>query len=133
MCVYIGRSGPFDEEAIVLRVLDRSFDVYVRTLGIEQRVYCDKHPIEYRHNAQSKSLRLVWNTSYIEDPETGERSPGLVEVPAKDRFVQEITALKKVQVRLTAVKNTKDVKIDVVTELIPPVVLSSTIPLRGHR
>nr|KAG5695349.1 hypothetical protein BaRGS_006573 [Batillaria attramentaria] len=57
-------AGPLEEKGMVMNVLDKSFDVYVLTLGVVKRVYCERLPLErFSHHKEGKrpELTLVWN------------------------------------------------------------------------
>ncbi|KAK3842059.1 MAG: hypothetical protein J3R72DRAFT_468089 [Linnemannia gamsii] len=69
-------SGPVIKDAVVVQVLDASFDVLVPEYGLEKRVYVDQLPLE-RHawNADSETLKLFWTTEAFKKPsEDGEDS-----------------------------------------------------------
>ena len=38
---YLQEAGPLEEMGMVMAVLDKSFDVYVLSLGVVKRVYCE--------------------------------------------------------------------------------------------
>ena len=61
-CVYILEKGPFDEDATVYKVMDRSFEVMVLRLGVEVRVLLDKlHDMDsYDFDKSTQSLKLRW-------------------------------------------------------------------------
>lgn len=46
MCVFIGQHGPFEEDGVIFGVMDRSFDVLIARLCVEERVYCENLPIQ---------------------------------------------------------------------------------------
>uniref|UniRef100_A0A1I7TMR5 RNB domain-containing protein n=1 Tax=Caenorhabditis tropicalis TaxID=1561998 RepID=A0A1I7TMR5_9PELO len=56
--VFIHSVGPMRCQAVVLGVLDLSFDVLVVEYGVVKRVYVDKMRREY--NKQAESLTLFW-------------------------------------------------------------------------
>jgi len=43
LCVWCQESGPLYERAMVMNVLDHSFDVMIIKLGVIKRVYCEVH------------------------------------------------------------------------------------------
>eukprot|EP00730_Choanoeca_flexa_P014991 TRINITY_DN6757_c1_g1_i1.p1 TRINITY_DN6757_c1_g1~~TRINITY_DN6757_c1_g1_i1.p1 ORF type:complete len:868 (+),score=207.09 TRINITY_DN6757_c1_g1_i1:101-2704(+) len=63
MSVYVHQNGPFVEEAVVYRVLDRSFDMLVVRLGVEVRMYVDKLGVEaHSYDESTQVLRLTYKT-----------------------------------------------------------------------
>ena len=66
-CVYILEKGPFEEDATVFKVMDRSFEVMVLRLGVEVRVLLDKlHDIDsYTFDKSNCSLSLRWRPSAL--------------------------------------------------------------------
>jgi len=66
-CVYILEKGPFDEDGIVYKVQDRSFEVMVLRLGVEVRVLLDKlQDIDsYDFDKSNQSLKLRWRPSAL--------------------------------------------------------------------
>ncbi|KAF9081868.1 hypothetical protein BGX23_000361 [Mortierella sp. AD031] len=69
-------SGPVIRDAVVVQVLDASFDVLVPEYGLEKRVYVDQLPLE-RHawNGNTETLRLFWTTEAFKKPsEDGEET-----------------------------------------------------------
>ncbi|KAK7481369.1 hypothetical protein BaRGS_00027325 [Batillaria attramentaria] len=61
---FVKEAGPLEEKGMVMNVLDKSFDVYVLTLGVVKRVYCERLPLErFSHHKEGKrpELTLVWN------------------------------------------------------------------------
>ncbi|XP_044074661.1 DIS3-like exonuclease 2 isoform X2 [Siniperca chuatsi] len=68
--VFVKDCGPLDSEAMVMGVLDQSFDVLVLRYGVQKRIYCKSvagldsfHP---RKVGKKSELTLVWTP---EDPE----------------------------------------------------------------
>ncbi|XP_068427267.1 DIS3-like exonuclease 2 [Clinocottus analis] len=68
--VFVKDCGPLDSEAMVMGVLDQSFDVLVLQYGVQKRVYCKSVAglQSFRHHKVGKKseLTLVWTA---EDPE----------------------------------------------------------------
>lgn len=68
--VFVKDCGPLDSEAMVMGVLDQSFDVLVLRYGVQKRVYCKSVAglQSFRHHKVGKKseLTLVWTA---EDPE----------------------------------------------------------------
>lgn len=62
-------SGPVIKDAVVVQVLDASFDVLVPEYGLEKRIYVDQLPLE-RHawNGSSETLKLFWTTEAFKKP-----------------------------------------------------------------
>ena len=50
MCQYLRTHGPFQEDAGVVRVLDKSFDVVVLRFALEVRIYVDKLGVQADFN-----------------------------------------------------------------------------------
>lgn len=46
MSVFVHNYGPFVEEAVVFDVLDRSFNVLITRLSVEERVLCEQMSFE---------------------------------------------------------------------------------------
>ncbi|KAM7401160.1 hypothetical protein PAMA_005382 [Pampus argenteus] len=70
--VFVKDCGPLDSEAMVMGVLDQSFDVLVLRYGVQKRIYCKSVPgldsFHHRKVGKKSELTLVWTP---EDPETG--------------------------------------------------------------
>ncbi|KAF9138554.1 hypothetical protein BGX30_009036 [Mortierella sp. GBA39] len=62
-------SGPVIRDAVVVQVLDASFDVLVPEYGLEKRIYVDQLPLE-RHawNSNTETLKLFWTTEAFKKP-----------------------------------------------------------------
>ncbi|XP_064598861.1 DIS3-like exonuclease 2 [Liolophura sinensis] len=61
--VFVKEVGPLEEAAMVMSVLDRSFDIYVLKLGVSKRVYCEQLPLQsytFRKDRKKATLTLVW-------------------------------------------------------------------------
>uniref|UniRef100_A0A3Q3AG66 DIS3-like exonuclease 2 n=1 Tax=Kryptolebias marmoratus TaxID=37003 RepID=A0A3Q3AG66_KRYMA len=69
--VFVKECGPLDSEAMVMGVLDKSFDVLVLQYGVQKRIYCKllADLVSFHHHKVGKKaeLRLVWKS---EDPES---------------------------------------------------------------
>ncbi|KAM3866069.1 DIS3-like exonuclease 2 [Diretmus argenteus] len=63
--VFVKECGPLESEAMVMGVLDQSFDVLVLNYGVQKRVYCKSLPgLESFHHHQvgkKGELTLVWS------------------------------------------------------------------------
>lgn len=70
--VFVKECGPLDSEAMVMGVLDQSFDVLVLRYGVQKRIYCKSvtglDSFHHRKVGKKSELTLVWTP---EDPETG--------------------------------------------------------------
>ncbi|KAM9349288.1 DIS3-like exonuclease 2 [Symphorus nematophorus] len=68
--VFVKECGPLDSEAMVMGVLDQSFDVLVLRYGVQKRIYCksvaDLDSFHHRRAGKKSELTLVWTP---EDPE----------------------------------------------------------------
>ncbi|KAG7227320.1 hypothetical protein INR49_000324 [Caranx melampygus] len=71
--VFVKECGPLDSEAMVMGVLDQSFDVLVLRYGVQKRIYCKSlqssaglHSFQHRKVGKKSELTLVW---IPEDPE----------------------------------------------------------------
>ncbi|XP_072111379.1 DIS3-like exonuclease 2 [Mobula birostris] len=93
--VFVKECGPLESEAMVMGVLDQSFDVLVLRYGIQKRIYCNGLPLQgftFQRVGKSPELRLMW------EPEMPDQKPlcqvitifALVEVALKS----DSTALK---------------------------------------
>lgn len=62
MSVFIETHGPFIEDGVVFRVLNRSVDVFMPRLSLEERVYCDKLETakSLSHDVDNNCLRITW-------------------------------------------------------------------------
>ncbi|KAM9720259.1 DIS3-like exonuclease 2 [Menidia menidia] len=69
--VFVKESGPLDSEAMVMGVLDQSFDVLVLRYGVQKRIYCksisELASFHHRKVGKMSELTLVW---LPEDPES---------------------------------------------------------------
>ncbi|XP_030629597.1 DIS3-like exonuclease 2 [Chanos chanos] len=70
--VFVKECGPLDSEAMVMGVLDRSFDVLVLRYGVQKRIYCNSveglESFRFRKVGKRPEMTLVWAT---DDPEKG--------------------------------------------------------------
>uniref|UniRef100_A0A7N6C109 DIS3-like exonuclease 2 n=1 Tax=Anabas testudineus TaxID=64144 RepID=A0A7N6C109_ANATE len=68
--VFVKECGPLDSEAMVMGVLDQSFDVLVLRYGVQKRIYCKSvaglDSFHHRKVGKKSELTLVWAA---EDPE----------------------------------------------------------------
>ncbi|XP_072219134.1 DIS3-like exonuclease 2 isoform X1 [Leuresthes tenuis] len=68
--VFVKECGPLDSEAMVMGVLDQSFDVLVLRYGVQKRIYCKSisglASFHHRKVGKKSELTLVW---LPEDPE----------------------------------------------------------------
>ncbi|XP_072330384.1 DIS3-like exonuclease 2 isoform X2 [Scyliorhinus torazame] len=70
--VFVKECGPLESEAMVMGVLDQSFDVLVVRYGIQKRIYCNGLPLQgftFRKVGKNPELRLMW------EPETLDQKP----------------------------------------------------------
>ncbi|XP_072428623.1 DIS3-like exonuclease 2 isoform X1 [Chiloscyllium punctatum] len=70
--VFVKECGPLESEAMVMGVLDQSFDVLVLRYGIQKRVYCNGLPLQgftFHKVGKKPELRLMW------EPETSDQKP----------------------------------------------------------
>ncbi|KAA0719532.1 DIS3-like exonuclease 2 [Triplophysa tibetana] len=88
--IFVKECGPLDSEAMVMGVLDQSFDVLVLRFGVQKRVYCNSleglKTFHFRKVGKRPEMTLVWET---EDPE-------------KDSIQQEISIFTLLNVQLKA-------------------------------
>ncbi|KAM4605590.1 DIS3-like exonuclease 2 isoform 2-T2 [Polymixia lowei] len=70
--VFVKECGPLDSEAMVMGVLDQSFDVLVLRYGVQKRIYCKSlaglETFQHHKVGKKGELTLVWAP---EDPEKG--------------------------------------------------------------
>uniref|UniRef100_A0A3Q1FN38 DIS3-like exonuclease 2 n=1 Tax=Acanthochromis polyacanthus TaxID=80966 RepID=A0A3Q1FN38_9TELE len=71
--VFVKECGPLDSEAMVMGVLDQSFDVLVLRYGVQKRIYCKSiaglDTFHHRKVGKKSELTLLWT------PEDLERTP----------------------------------------------------------
>ena len=92
MCVFIQENGPLIEEATVMKVQDRSFDVLVERLGIDERVLLDNMDglLEYKFYDASRTCELYWSADAAGSDEAS---------------METIEMFSKVKVKLTTRKS----------------------------
>ncbi|KAM3605193.1 uncharacterized protein V6R79_022077 [Siganus canaliculatus] len=70
--VFVKECGPLDSEAMVMGVLDQSFDVLVLRYGVQKRIYCKSVAglDSFRHHKVGKKseLTLMWTAENPEQP-----------------------------------------------------------------
>ncbi|XP_006787019.1 DIS3-like exonuclease 2 isoform X2 [Neolamprologus brichardi] len=70
--VFVKESGPLDSEAMVMGVLDQSFDVLVLRYGVQKRIYCKSitglDTFRHRKVGKKSELTLLWTAEAPEDP-----------------------------------------------------------------
>uniref|UniRef100_A0A4W6BXV8 DIS3-like exonuclease 2 n=1 Tax=Lates calcarifer TaxID=8187 RepID=A0A4W6BXV8_LATCA len=71
--VFVKECGPLDSEAMVMGVLDQSFDVLVLRYGVQKRIYCKVScgSLHLQGTVGKKSeLTLLWTPEDLEEPPT---------------------------------------------------------------
>uniref|UniRef100_A0A8C2I529 DIS3-like exonuclease 2 n=1 Tax=Cyprinus carpio TaxID=7962 RepID=A0A8C2I529_CYPCA len=62
--VFVKECGPLDSEAMVMGVLDQSFDVLVLRYGVQKRIYCNSleglKAVHFRKVGKRPEMTLVW-------------------------------------------------------------------------
>ncbi|MGH0151524.1 UNVERIFIED_CONTAM: hypothetical protein FKN15_030402 [Acipenser sinensis] len=61
--VLVKESGPLESEAMVMGVLDQSFDVLVLRYGVQKRIYCNALPLRdfhFRKVGKKPEMTLIW-------------------------------------------------------------------------
>ncbi|KAM4727679.1 DIS3-like exonuclease 2 [Anableps anableps] len=70
--VFVKECGPLDSKAMVMGVLDKSFDVLVLKYGVQKRIYCKSvvglDSFHHRKVEKVPQLRLVWTSEDLESP-----------------------------------------------------------------
>uniref|UniRef100_A0A3Q3J0D7 DIS3-like exonuclease 2 n=1 Tax=Monopterus albus TaxID=43700 RepID=A0A3Q3J0D7_MONAL len=70
--VFVKECGPLDSEAMVMGVLDQSFDVLVIRYGVQKRIYCKSvtglESFHHRKVGKISELTLVWTQEEPEKP-----------------------------------------------------------------
>uniref|UniRef100_A0AAQ5ZAS7 DIS3-like exonuclease 2 n=1 Tax=Amphiprion ocellaris TaxID=80972 RepID=A0AAQ5ZAS7_AMPOC len=70
--VFVKECGPLDSEAMVMGVLDQSFDVLVLRYGVQKRVYCKSiaglDTFHHRKVGKKSELTLLWTPEDLENP-----------------------------------------------------------------
>ncbi|XP_050978429.1 DIS3-like exonuclease 2 isoform X2 [Labeo rohita] len=88
--VFVKECGPLDSEAMVMGVLDQSFDVLVLRYGVQKRIYCNSleglKAVHFCKVGKRPEMTLVW--------ETGDLS--------KESIQQEISIFTLLNVQLKA-------------------------------
>lgn len=88
--VFVKECGPLDSEAMVMGVLDQSFDVLVLRYGVQKRIYCNSleglKTFHFRKVGKRPEMMLVWKS----------------DDPRKDSIQQEISIFTLVNVQLKA-------------------------------
>ncbi|XP_062260427.1 DIS3-like exonuclease 2 [Platichthys flesus] len=68
--VYVKECGPLDSEAMVMGVLDQSFDVLVLRYGVQKRIYCKSvaglASFHHRRVGKKSELTLIWTPEDLE-------------------------------------------------------------------
>ncbi|KAM9789245.1 DIS3-like exonuclease 2 [Neosynchiropus ocellatus] len=72
--VFVKECGPLESEAMVMGVLDQSFDVLVLSYGVQKRIYCKNvqglKTFYHRKVGKKSELTLVWEAQELEgDPQ----------------------------------------------------------------
>ncbi|XP_013775846.1 DIS3-like exonuclease 2 [Limulus polyphemus] len=91
LSVFVKECGPLEEQAMVMGLMDHSFDVLILRMGTLKRVYLDKLPlqkVEYKKEQGVPQLTLVWKTESVND----------------DKLVQVISVFTLVEVVLCSVQ-----------------------------
>ncbi|XP_051990669.1 DIS3-like exonuclease 2 [Xyrauchen texanus] len=88
--VFVKECGPLDSEAMVMGVLDQSFDVLVLRYGVQKRIYCNAleglKTFHFRKVGKRPEMMLVWRT----------------DDPRNDPIQQEISIFTLLNVQLKA-------------------------------
>lgn len=88
--VFVKECGPLDSEAMVMGVLDQSFDVLVLRYGVQKRIYCNSleglKEVQFCKVGKKPEMVLVWET----------------DDPCKDSIKQEISIFTLLNVQLKA-------------------------------
>uniref|UniRef100_A0AAY4A3G4 DIS3-like exonuclease 2 n=1 Tax=Denticeps clupeoides TaxID=299321 RepID=A0AAY4A3G4_9TELE len=70
--VFVKESGPLDSEAMVMGMLDQSFDVLVLRYGVQKRIYCNSleglQSFEYKKVGKCPEMTLLWTPDDTEKP-----------------------------------------------------------------
>ncbi|XP_060772943.1 DIS3-like exonuclease 2 [Neoarius graeffei] len=69
--VFVRECGPLDSKAMVMGMLDKSFDVLVLHYGVQKRIYCNGieglQSFNFRKVGKRPEMTLVWAPSELED------------------------------------------------------------------
>uniref|UniRef100_A0A8C2I542 DIS3-like exonuclease 2 n=1 Tax=Cyprinus carpio TaxID=7962 RepID=A0A8C2I542_CYPCA len=86
--VFVKECGPLDSEAMVMGVLDQSFDVLVLRYGVQKRIYCNVclKAVHFRKVGKRPEMTLVWEQAD----------------PSKESTQQEISIFTLLNVQLKA-------------------------------
>ncbi|XP_026992572.2 DIS3-like exonuclease 2 [Tachysurus fulvidraco] len=88
--VFVRECGPLDSQAMVMGILDKSFDVLVLQYGVQKRIYCNVieglQSFTFHKIGKCPKMALFWNPHELEE----------------EIVTQEITLFSVVDVRLTA-------------------------------
>ncbi|XP_053359628.1 DIS3-like exonuclease 2 isoform X1 [Clarias gariepinus] len=88
--VFVRECGPLDSKAMVMGMLDKSFDVLMLDYGVQKRIYCNAieglQSFNFRKVGKRPEMTLVWTPNEPED----------------DSVTQEMSLFSVVDVRLTA-------------------------------
>ncbi|XP_061588980.1 DIS3-like exonuclease 2 [Cololabis saira] len=70
--VFVKECGPLESVAMVMGVLDQSFDVLVHQYGVQKRIYCKSVDgllsFQHRKVGMRSEITLVWAPEDLEDP-----------------------------------------------------------------
>nr|XP_057924785.1 DIS3-like exonuclease 2 [Doryrhamphus excisus]XP_057924786.1 DIS3-like exonuclease 2 [Doryrhamphus excisus] len=70
--VFVKDCGPLDSEAMVMGVLDQSFDVLVLRYGVQKRIYCKSvaglASFQHRKVGKTSQLTLLWTPEDLQEP-----------------------------------------------------------------
>ncbi|XP_076370969.1 dis3 like 3'-5' exoribonuclease 2 [Tachypleus tridentatus] len=70
LSIFVKECGPLEERAMVMSIMDHSFDVLILRMGTLKRVYLDKLPlqkVEYKKKQDLPKLTLVWKAERVND------------------------------------------------------------------
>ncbi|XP_043926615.1 DIS3-like exonuclease 2 isoform X2 [Protopterus annectens] len=71
--VFVKECGPLESEAMVMRILDQSFDVLVLKYGVQKRIYCNALPLQgfnFKKVGKKTELTLIWEPENEESEST---------------------------------------------------------------
>ncbi|XP_053485978.1 DIS3-like exonuclease 2 isoform X2 [Ictalurus furcatus] len=88
--IFVRECGPLESKAMVMGMLDKSFDVLVLDYGVQKRIYCNAieglQSFNFRKVGKRPEMTLVWTPNELED----------------ESVTQEISLFSVVDVLLTA-------------------------------
>ncbi|XP_053486000.1 DIS3-like exonuclease 2 [Ictalurus furcatus] len=88
--IFVRECGPLESKAMVMGMLDKSFDVLVLDYGVQKRIYCNAieglQSFNFRKVGKRPEMTLVWTPNELED----------------ESITQEISLFSVVDVLLTA-------------------------------